>query len=196
MSREERQQRAMHDRVQLVLHEDLAPPHDTTITRGARSEEPRRHAAPQPRATGPYMSREERQQRATHDRVQQVLHRDLAPPADTTITRGARSEELAAAHLVHCGYRIVERNFRTKLGELDIIARDGSILVFVEVRSRTTAEYGQAIEMVNIHKQRKVTRMAWQYIKTRRPVFEMARFDVVGITAGELVHIKDAFRLG
>lgn len=144
----------------------------------------------------PNTSPEERQQRATHDRVQLVLHGSLAPPDDTTISRGARNEEIAAQHLVRRGYRIIERNFRTRLGELDIIARDGNTLVFVEVRSRSTADYGQAIEMVNLHKQRKVTRMAWQYLKNRQPIFQIARFDVIGITAGELVHIEDAFRLG
>lgn len=181
---------------------DLQPaapstPHATPTPR--RTAPPAHHtarAAPRSSRTKPSMSREERQQRAMHDRMQLALHRDLAPPADTTITRGARSEELATAHLVGAGFLIVERNYKTKLGELDIIARDGEVLVFVEVRSRSTADYGQAIEMVNIHKQRKVTRMAWQYIKNRRPTFQIARFDVIGITAGELVHIKDAFRLG
>lgn len=114
---------------------------------------------------------------------------------ETTIERGAWSETRAVELLVRKGYRIVERNFRCKTGELDIIARDHGVLVFIEVRSRTDARHGQAVEMVTVAKQRKVTRVAMQYISYRRPLFDEARFDVIGITAGEVVHIVDAWRL-
>lgn len=114
----------------------------------------------------------------------------------TTIERGNDGEERAVAYLMRAGMRIVERNFRSKLGELDIVARDRGTLVFVEVRSRYDSLHGTAIEMVNVHKQRKVTRVAWSYIATRRPHFITARFDVIGITGDELVHIEDAWRLG
>jgi putative endonuclease len=123
------------------------------------------------------------------------LFDDEQGPA-TTIKRGNAGEDRAAAHLEGIGMHIVERNFKTKLGELDIIARDGKTLVFVEVRMRTTNAYGNAVEAVNHHKQRQVSRIASQYIKVRRPRFETARFDVIGITAGDLVHIRDAWRLG
>jgi putative endonuclease len=124
------------------------------------------------------------------------MTRQLHIETATTSERGNTGEQSAAAYLLHAGYRIVEQNFRSKLGELDIVARDGSTLVFVEVRSRAGGSHGHAIEMVNIHKQRKVTRVAWSYIATRRPSFTTARFDVIGITGDELVHIKDAWRLG
>ena len=113
----------------------------------------------------------------------------------TTIAVGATGEDRAADHLVRKGYRIVERNYRCKLGELDIIARDGAVLVFVEVRSRRSAEFGCALDAVSWHKRRKVTRVAMSYIAHRRPSFVAARFDVVAITGDELVHIKDAWRL-
>jgi putative endonuclease len=113
----------------------------------------------------------------------------------TTIEVGATSEDRAADHLVRAGYRIVERNYRSKVGELDVIARDGTVLVFVEVRSRRSADYGNALEAVNWHKRRKVTRVAMNYIAYRRPRFDEARFDVIAITGSELVHIKDAWRL-
>lgn len=126
---------------------------------------------------------------------QAILFAD-EPGPPTTIARGNAGEDRAAAHLQRIGMGVIERNFKTRLGELDIIAREGPTLVFVEVRMRSTTTFGNAVEMVNHNKQRRVSRIAWQYIKVRRPRFETARFDVVGITAGDLVHIKDAWRLG
>lgn len=113
----------------------------------------------------------------------------------STIEVGATSEDRAVAHLVRQGYRIVERNYRCKLGELDIVARDGGVLVFVEVRSRRSAEYGSALEAVGWHKRRKVSRVAMAYLAHRKPRFDEARFDVVAITGTELVLIQDAWRL-
>ena len=113
----------------------------------------------------------------------------------TTIEVGATGEDRAADHLVRNGFRIVERNYRCKLGELDIVARDGSTLVFVEVRSRRDAEFGSALDAINVHKRRKVTKVAMFYLARRQPKFREARFDVVAITGPELVHIKDAWRL-
>lgn len=113
----------------------------------------------------------------------------------TTIEVGATSEDRAVEHLVRQGYRIVDRNFRCKVGELDVIARDGRTLVFVEVRSRRSGEFGSALEAVNWGKRTKVSRVAQAYLTLRRPRFDTARFDVVAITGGELVHVKDAWRL-
>jgi putative endonuclease len=127
------------------------------------------------------------------DRQTLMFANEQGPP--TSIARGNAGEDQAAAYLQRAGMHIVERNFKTKLGELDIIAREGPTLVFVEVRMRSTTTFGNAVEMVNRDKQRRVSRIAWQYIKQRRPRFDTARFDVVGITAGDLVHIRDAWRL-
>ena len=113
----------------------------------------------------------------------------------TTIEVGATGEDRAVDHLLRSGLRIVERNYRCKVGELDVVARDGAVLVFVEVRSRRSAEYGSALDAVSFHKRRKVTRVAMAYLAARRPRFTEARFDVVAITGDELVHIKDAWRL-
>jgi putative endonuclease len=114
----------------------------------------------------------------------------------TTIAIGASSEDRAADALYRRGYRIVERNYRCKVGELDIIAREGPTLVFVEVRSRRTGGHGSALDAVGWRKQAKVSRVAAHYIASRRPQFETARFDVVAITGDELVVIQDAWRLG
>jgi putative endonuclease len=113
----------------------------------------------------------------------------------TTIEIGAKNEDRASSFLADLGYVIVERNFKTKLGELDIIARDGDVLVFVEVRSRTTRAFGHAAESVNHTKRARVARMAALYLGWRRPSFAYARFDVLAITARAVDHIVDAWRL-
>ena len=89
----------------------------------------------------------------------------------------------------------MECNFRCKLGELDIIAREGNTLVFVEVRSRRNADHGSALEAVGPRKQRKVSKVAMAYLAFRKPQFHYARFDVVAITGEEIVHVRDAWRL-
>lgn len=113
---------------------------------------------------------------------------------DSKIQRGASAESAAARLLVREGYAIVERNFRCKAGELDIIAREGEVLVFVEVRSRSDDGHGSAIEMIRHTKQRRVARVAAYYLATAAPVFEQCRFDIVAVTAGEPILLKDAFR--
>ena len=114
---------------------------------------------------------------------------------DNKIQRGASAEADAAQLLATAGYRIVERNFRCKAGELDIVARDRDVLVFVEVRSRADDEHGTASEMIGHAKQRRVARVAAAYLAMRVPAFDECRFDIVAITAGEAVLIKDAFRV-
>jgi putative endonuclease len=116
--------------------------------------------------------------------------------APSTVVRGQRGEDRAVAVLERSGYQIVERNYRCKLGELDIVARDRDTLVFVEVRSRAAGDRGTALETVGPVKQRKVARLAEHYLMTRQPRFASCRFDVVGITGDDVVLIKDAFRLG
>ncbi len=100
------------------------------------------------------------------------------------------------AELRRRGYRIVERNFRCRLGEIDIVARDGDALVFVEVRSRADGTRGSAEESVNPAKQRRIARVATAYLTARRPEFDACRFDVVGITGDRVTVLVDAFRLG
>ncbi len=113
----------------------------------------------------------------------------------STVETGNAAESAAVSLLVRKGYTIVERNFRCKAGELDVVARDGDVLVFVEVRSRADAEHGRAEETVGAKKQRQVARIAMHYIGLRDPVFQKSRFDVVAITGDEMVLIQDAWRL-
>jgi putative endonuclease len=113
---------------------------------------------------------------------------------DSTVERGAVAERDAAQLLIAAGYEIVERNYRCKAGELDIVARDGDVLVFVEVRSRSDDDHGDAVEMIGRRKQRRVIRVARCYLAAAAPAFERCRFDVVAITAGDAILLKDAFR--
>ena len=114
---------------------------------------------------------------------------------ETTIEVGQSAEDRASHLLVRRGYRIVERNFRCETGELDIVARDGDILCFVEVRSRADGDHGSAAEAVDRAKQRQVARIAMHYIALRDPDFQRSRFDVVAITGDVIELIQDAWRL-
>jgi putative endonuclease len=106
---------------------------------------------------------------------------------------GNSGEDLAAAELERRGYAVLERRYRTRHGEIDIVARDGATLVFVEVKVKATAEYGCAAEAVTRHKQRRVASMAADYL-ARKELAEVAcRFDVVAIDGEVLTLIRDAF---
>jgi len=94
---------------------------------------------------------------------------------------GIVGEELAARELVSRGYAILERRYRTRYGEIDIVAEDGETLVFVEVRARATGEFGRAAETVDDRKKRKVTAMAVEYLARHRVTNRPCRFDVVAV---------------
>ncbi len=99
---------------------------------------------------------------------------------------GLAGEALAAEILEGAGYRILARNYRTKLGEIDIIAREGEVLVFVEVKARAAGGlYGNPKYAVNHAKQRRLSRAALHYLKETGRLGCRARFDVVSILSGE-----------
>lgn len=107
---------------------------------------------------------------------------------------GTKEEALAAAFLKKQGYQIVEQNFRCRLGEIDIIARDGSVLVFLEVKYRKNDRYGNPAEAVTFRKQQKICKVADYYrmihrISERQP----CRFDVVAIQGEAIRLIQNAF---
>lgn len=105
---------------------------------------------------------------------------------------GRRAEDLAAAFLAAKGFEIVERNFRAKAGEIDVVARDGDEMVFVEVRARSGRGYGGAAASVDAGKRRRVIRAARVWLAARG--WEgPCRFDVVAFDAGRLEHIPAAF---
>jgi putative endonuclease len=111
---------------------------------------------------------------------------------------GETSESLAAKHLVKRGYRIVKRNYRTKTGEVDIIALDGDTVVFVEVKARRTRGYSPKAAVTR-SKQRKISIAALYYLKTNGLLKAKARFDVVAIGSDKspdgVEIVKNAFEL-
>ncbi len=93
---------------------------------------------------------------------------------------GNRGESLAAEHLMQKGYKILARNYRSKWGEVDIVAKVGEIVVFVEVKTKSTDKYGEPWEMVNHHKIEQVKRMGEMWC--REYAWEgRVRVDVVGV---------------
>ena len=94
---------------------------------------------------------------------------------------GKTGEDLAVAELEARGYAIVARRYRTRHGEIDVVARDGDTTVFVEVKARTTGEYGGGADAVTAGKQRRLVSMATDYLVRHRLTERPCRFDVVAI---------------
>ncbi|MGH8220648.1 MAG: YraN family protein [Steroidobacteraceae bacterium] len=96
---------------------------------------------------------------------------------------GAAAEEIAATYLAAHGVKILERNYRRRLGELDVIARQGDTLLIVEVRTRSTSAYGGAAASVDGPKRRRIVRAAQQLLQRRRALARLAvRFDVIVVS--------------
>jgi len=109
---------------------------------------------------------------------------------------GQKGEGLAVGFLKKKGYKIITQNYKTHIGEIDIIALDGETLVFVEVKTRESTEYGQPFEAVNIRKRKKIKDVALLYLKRLKDI-PPCRFDVVSINyvmdTPQFELIKDAF---
>jgi putative endonuclease len=112
---------------------------------------------------------------------------------------GQTGESLAAWYLKKNGYKIIEQNYRTPLGEIDIIAQEKKIIVFVEVKSRRSLRFGNPKWAVTPQKQRKISRVALQYLKSTRQMNKSARFDVVAVISNRdeprIEIVKNAFDL-
>jgi len=112
---------------------------------------------------------------------------------------GKKGESLAAWYLRNKGYKIIEQNYRRRVGESDIIAREKKTIVFVEVKSRKSVRYGSPKWAVTPQKQRKISMVALYYLKATRQTDVKARFDVVAITDNrdepQIEIIKNAFEL-
>ncbi len=117
----------------------------------------------------------------------------------TAIGTGKSGEDLAVLFLKNEGYRIIERNYRCPLGEMDIVAADRDVLAFIEVKSRRNAKYGDPQLAVGVKKQQKLSMVAQYYLKERRLLNRQARFDVVAVRMspqGNRVElIRDAFQV-
>ncbi|MYN05951.1 YraN family protein [Pseudoduganella aquatica] len=111
-------------------------------------------------------------------------------PLTTRQMQGNAGEDEALAHLQRHGLRLVERNFRCKGGEIDLIMRDGAALVFVEVRQRGGGGFGGALASVTPAKQRRLIHAAQFYLLRLKPL-PPCRFDLVAIDAGKLSWLKN-----
>ena len=108
---------------------------------------------------------------------------------------GTQYEQLACAYLEEEGLRVIETNYRTRLGEIDIIARDGEELVFIEVKYRKDRSFGGAEHAIPRKKQLTIIRVANMYIRMHRlPQNSFYRFDAVLIDGEEIQHIKNAWQ--
>ena len=107
---------------------------------------------------------------------------------------GSEKESLAVSYLESCGYTILERNFRSRSSEIDIVARTEDTVVFIEVKYRSSTEYGFPEEAVNQKKQHLIRNAAMYYMcKNNLSVDLPYRFDVIVILGEDITHIKDAF---
>jgi putative endonuclease len=123
-------------------------------------------------------------------------------PPDPRRHLGQLGEQLAAEHLVRRGFAIVERNYRTRWGELDIVAFDGRTMAFVEVKTRRlNGDRRRTFDALHASKRNQVRKMAgaWLIERSRRPHADELRFDAIGVTFtadGRLVaieHLEGAF---
>jgi putative endonuclease len=104
---------------------------------------------------------------------------------------GEKGEKIAVRHLQGLGYRVLERNYRCPLGEIDLIAQDGDSLAFVEIKTRKGRSTAAAKEAVDRIKQGKITQLALFYLKDKKKEAIKARFDVVAVCLdGAKAHIE------
>ena len=123
---------------------------------------------------------------------------DGRPVSATTNDLGARGERIAAAYLTDAGLRLLDRNWRCRDGELDIVAREGDALVFCEVKTRRGTGYGHPVEAVTVRKQRRIRVLAQRWLAAHDEHAPDLRFDVVGILVRPsqpalVTHLRAAF---
>lgn len=108
--------------------------------------------------------------------------------------KGASGETLVCEYLIKNKYKLIERNFKNKIGEIDIIAQKDDYIVFVEVKSRDTLSFGRPSEAVNYYKQQKIKKVALSYLKFKHLMDCAVRFDVAEVLDGKLDnYIENAF---
>ena len=108
-------------------------------------------------------------------------------------TIGSNYEKIAGQYLEQQGYQIVEYNFHSRFGEIDIIAKHQGYLVFVEVKYRENDKSGHPLEAVSVSKQRTISKCAFYYLQKHKVQEEAVRFDVVGILGNKIQVIQNAF---
>ena len=106
---------------------------------------------------------------------------------------GTKGEILAKEYLQKQKYKILETNFSNSIGEIDIIAQENDVIVFVEVKSRESLRFGYPKEAITKYKQNKIRMVATAYLKFKRKLNSKVRFDCIEVLAGEVNHIKNCF---
>ena len=109
---------------------------------------------------------------------------------------GTRGEIIASNYLKAKGYKIIAMNYKNKLGEIDIIAKDNEYLVFIEVKTRYSRKFGDPLEAVDERKQYKIRNIATMYLKTIHQLDTPCRFDIIAILGDsddDIRHIENAF---
>jgi putative endonuclease len=123
----------------------------------------------------------------------------MMPANNGKLLLGKEGERVAERFLQRKGYKLVERNYRCPLGELDLIVLDRRVVVFVEVKTRTGHGFGSPLEAVEFRKQRKMIQAAQFFLAEKRLQHRDARFDVVGVSwpgrEPVVEHIENAFEL-
>ena len=120
-------------------------------------------------------------------------------PTDTRRATGIKGEEEAARFLARCGYAILDKNVRTRAGEIDLVAKEGKTLVFVEVKTRKDLGEDPPQAAVNTRKQNRLGKLALGYLKLKRMRETPCRFDVVAVIVNDeggvkaIRHIPNAF---
>lgn len=113
------------------------------------------------------------------------------------VSLGKTGEKLAVTYLKSKGFKILEKNLRTRFGELDIIANDHGTLVFIEVKTRTSSVFGSPIQGINERKKSRLKNLALRYIAEKGLLEQEVRFDVLGILQTgkqiQIEHIPNAF---
>lgn len=108
---------------------------------------------------------------------------------------GTAGELMAVDYLKRNGYNIVKKNYRCRLGEIDIIARKDKTTVFIEVKRRSSSKMGMPHEAVEYRKQRQIIKVAFYYAQKYRQFDSSMRFDVVEILGGQINHMVNAFQV-
>jgi len=109
---------------------------------------------------------------------------------------GQKAEDQACVYLQRQGLRLLQKNYRSYHGEIDLIMQDRHDVVFVEVRSRNRIDYGNALESINKNKRRKIIKTALRFLQEKHLLDKVnCRFDVIAMGSGNLTWIKNAFSL-
>lgn len=106
---------------------------------------------------------------------------------------GVSGETLACNYLKKKGYKLIERNYKNKIGEIDIIASKKNMIVFVEVKTRETTMFGNPSEAVDYHKQNKIHKVSKRFLQENKLTDVPCSFDVIEVVGDKINHIENAF---